>query len=155
MAVHPREFRGEAAAEVPAALEDCYRLLAAVDRYPDWCPDVIRGVEILDRGAGGQPTRVRMTIHIARGALQREFGLFLAVDVESPRLVRLTRFTDHATNQEFNATWQLRPAHSTRMSLQLDAKLRVPWYIRARGAADAIANGFVDAACTALAATPP
>lgn len=150
--VRPRPFHGEAAKDTPAPLEQCFVLLAAVDRYPDWCPDIIRHVDVLDRGAGGQPSRVRMTIHIARAALVREFNLFLAVVVEPPRVVKLTRVTDHPTNQEFNATWRLRPNDSTRIALRLDAQLRVPWYIRASGVGDTIAKGFVQAACTTLAA---
>jgi ribosome-associated toxin RatA of RatAB toxin-antitoxin module len=146
-----REFRGEAAEVVTASVEDCFALLAAVDRYPEWCPDVVRDVDVLDRGADGHPTRVRMTMHVARGALVREFNLFLAIVVEPPGSVKLTRVTDHPTNQEFNATWMLRPAGSTRVALELDAKLRVPWYIRAGGIGDAIAEGFVTAACRALA----
>ena len=127
-------------------------MVAAVDRYPDWCPDIVRGVDVLDRGADGQPSRVRMTMHIARGAVVREFNLSLAIVVEPPGTVKLTRVTDHPTNQEFNATWMLRPAGSTRVALELDAKLRVPWYVPARGIGDAIADGFVTAACRALAA---
>jgi len=146
-----REFHGEAAEVVTAPVEDCLALLAAVDRYPEWCPDVVRDVEVLDRGADGQPSRVRMTMRIARGALVREFNLFLAIVVEPPGTVKLTRVTDHPTNQEFNATWMLGPAGSTRVALELDAKLRVPWYIRAGGIGDTIAEGFVTAARRALA----
>ena len=91
-------------------------------------------------------------MHIARGPLVREFNLFLAIVTEPPRTVTLTRVTDHPTNQEFNATWLLLGGDSTRIMLQLDAKLRVPWYVRASGVGDAIANGFVEAACTKLGA---
>lgn len=147
-----REFHGEAAEVVAAPLEDCLALLAAIDGYPGWCPDIVRDVDVLDRGADGQPSRVRMTMHIARGALVREFDLFLAIVVEPPGTVKLTRVTDHPTEQEFNATWVLRPAGSTRVALQLDAKLRVPWYVPAGGIGDAVAEGFVTAACRALAA---
>jgi Polyketide cyclase / dehydrase and lipid transport len=149
--VHPREFHGEATEDVPAPLEECFALLAAVDGYSDWCPDIIRHVDVLERSAGGQPSRVRLTMHIARGPIVQEFNLFLAVAAEPPRIVKLTRVTDHPTNQEFNATWLLRPDNSSRITLQLDAKLRVPWYIRAGGVGDAIAKGFVEAACTRLA----
>ena len=93
---------------------------------------------------------VRMTMHIARGGFVREFNLFLAIVIEPPGSVRLTRVTDHPTNQEFNATWTLRPAASTRIALELDAKLRVPWYIRAGGIGDAIAEASVGAACRRL-----
>ena len=44
------------------------------------------------------------------------------------------------------------PAGGTRIALALDAKLRVPWYVPARGIGEAIAEGFVTAACRALAA---
>jgi hypothetical protein len=147
-----RDFHGAAAEVVAAPVEDCLALLAAVDRYPDWCPDIVRGVDVLDRDAGGQPSRVRMTIHIARGAVIREFDLFLAIVVEPPGTVKLTRVTDHPTSQEFNATWLLRPGGSTRVALELDAKLRVPWYVPADGVGDAIAEGWVTAAGRALAA---
>ena len=146
-----REFHGEAAEVVAASQEVCLALVAAVDRYPDWCAEAIREVDVLERGADGQPRRVRMRMHIARGGLVREFDLFLAVVVEPPGSVKLTRVTDHPTNQEFNATWTLRPAASTRVALELDAKLRVPWYIRAGGTGDAIAEAFVSAASRRLA----
>lgn len=147
-----REFHGEAAGVVAAPVEDCFALLAAIDGYPDWCPDIVRDVEVFDRGANGQPSRVRMKMHIARGALVREFDLFLAVVIEPPGSVKLTRVTDHPTNQEFNATWRLRRAGSTRVALELDARLRVPSYVPAGGVGDAIAEGFVTAACRALGA---
>jgi hypothetical protein len=144
---HPRAFHGEAAEDSPAPLEACFAVLAAVDRYPDWCGDVIRQVEVLESDADGQPSRVRMTVHVARGPIEREFNLFLAVVAGPPQLVKLTRVTDHPTNQEFNATWLLSPGESTRITLKLDAKLRVPWYFSGRGIGDAIAKRFVEAAC--------
>ena len=90
-------------------------------------------------------------MNIVRGPVERKFDLFLAIVVEPPGTVRLTRVTDHPTEQEFDATWLLSPAGSTRVSLQLEAKLRVPSYIPAAGVGDAIAKAFVTAACRALA----
>jgi len=136
---------------VGAPLEECLALVAAVDRYPEWCPDVVRYVEVLERDAGGQPRRVRMMIHVARGTLVKDFQLLLAIAVEPPRSVTLTRVTDHPTNQEFTAVWLLREDGGTRITLQLDAKRRVPACIPAGGIPDEIANGFVAAASRALA----
>lgn len=129
-------------------------LAAGVDRYPDWCPDVIREVDVLDRGDNGQPTSVRMKMRVARGGLVKEFNLFLAIVVEPPGSVKLTRVTDHPTNQEFTAVWLLRPNTGTQITLQLDAKLRVPALVPAAGIPDEIANGFVAAASQALDAPP-
>ena len=145
-----RPFHGEAAADVAAPLEECFALLAAVDRYPEWCPDVVRYVEVLERGAEGQPRRVRMLIHVARGTLVKEFQLFLAIALEPPRAVTLTRVTDHPTSQEFTAVWLLHRGHGTRIALQLDAQLRVPAFVPAAGIPDEVANGFVAAASRAL-----
>lgn len=145
-----RDFHGEAAEVTSAPQDDCYALVAAVDRYPEWCPDIVREVDVLERREDGQPSRVRMTMHVARGLISREFNLFLRVVVEPPASVKLARVTDHPTNQEFNATWLLRPAASTRIALALDAKLRVPSYIRAGGIGETVAEGFVTAACRAL-----
>jgi ribosome-associated toxin RatA of RatAB toxin-antitoxin module len=136
---------------VVAPLEACFALLAAVDRYPQWCPDVVRYVEVLERDAGGQPRRVRMMIRVSRGTLVKEFQLLLAVTVEPPRSVTLTRVTDHPTNQEFTAVWLLRADSGTRIALRLDAQLRVPALIPAGGIPDEIATGFVAAASRALA----
>lgn len=146
-----RDFHGQATEVAAASQEQCFALLAAVDRYPEWCPDVVKAVQVLERGPDGQASRVRMRIRVVRGALVREFDLFLAVAVDPPGTVKLTRVTDHPTNQVFNATWALQPAHSTRIELDLDAKLRVPQYIPADGVADTIAERFVTAACRALA----
>jgi hypothetical protein len=139
---------------VAAPLERCFALLAAADRYPEWCPDVVRYVEVLERDATGQPQRVRMMIHVARGTLVKEFQLLLAIAIDPPGSVTLTRVTDHPTNQEFTAVWLVRPGNSTRISLQLEANLRVPALVPAAGIPDEIANAFVAAASRALASPP-
>ena len=95
-----------------------------------------------------------MMIHVARGTLVKEFQLLLAIVVEPPRSVTLTRVTDHPTNQEFTAFWLLRPDNRTRIGLRLDAKLRVPAFVPAAGIPDEIATGFVAAASQALASQP-
>ena len=62
----------------------------------------------------------------------------------------LTRVTDHPTNQEFTAAWLVRPDNTTRIELQLEAKLRVPALVPAAGIPDEIANAFVAAAARTL-----
>ncbi len=108
-------------------------MLAAVDRHRGWCPDIVRDVDVLYSRADGHPSRARMSMHIGRGTLVREFDLFLEIVVERPRIVRLMRVTDHPTNQVFSATWLLCLAGTTHLALELDARLRVPRYPRRRG----------------------
>lgn len=149
-----REFHGEAEGIAAAPQESCFNLVAAVDRYPDWCPDIVSAVEVLERLSDDQPRRVRMRINVRRAGIAREFGLFLAIAAEPPLNVKLTRFTDHPTNQEFTAIWTLSAAAGMRIALVLDAKLRLPSAVPARGIPGAIAEGFVSAACRALSAAP-
>jgi Polyketide cyclase / dehydrase and lipid transport len=135
---------------VAAPLEECFALVATVDHYPEWCPDEVRYVEVLEHGGDGQPRRVRMMLHVARGTLVKEFQLFLAVAIEPPRSVTLTRVTDHPTSQEFTAVWVVHPGHRTRIVLQLDAQLRMPAFVPTAGIPDEIVNRFVGAASRAL-----
>jgi ribosome-associated toxin RatA of RatAB toxin-antitoxin module len=150
-----RDFHGQAAGIARASLDEAFALVAAVDRYPEWCPDVVTDVEVLERAEDGSASKVRMRIRVQRGTFAREFDLYLVVVAEPPATVRLARVTDHPTNQEFDATWSLTEAQDgTRIALVLDAKLRVPWYIGAHGIPDAIAGAFVSDATRALSAAP-
>ena len=143
-----KELRGTATALVPAPLERCLALVEAVDRYPDWYPEVVRSVEVLERGVGGVPSRARTELHVAVGPLTQDFDLLMAVTVEPPATVKLVKVGGSA---KFDVVWRLRAGESTRLSLELDANLNVPRFLPLRGVGDSIARGFVSAASAELA----
>jgi ribosome-associated toxin RatA of RatAB toxin-antitoxin module len=147
-----KELRGTATELVPAAIDKCFALLGAIDEYPVWYPDVVRSVEVLERGADGRATVARAKLHVARGPVVKDFDLKLAVSIDPPHTVKLTRVPHEPSDQErFGVTWRLEAANGTRIRLDLDANLDVPRFLPLGGIGDSIAEGFVAAAARALA----
>jgi ribosome-associated toxin RatA of RatAB toxin-antitoxin module len=150
-----KELTGTATAAVAAPADQCLALLAAVDRYPTWHPEVVRHVDVLDRDPDGQPTRVKTKLHLAQGPLSKDFDLEMTVTVQPPGTVQLTRVPHEASDEErFEVTWHVEaPAHAE-IRLDLRANLSVPRFLPLGGIGDGVADGFVNAAARALAAQP-
>jgi ribosome-associated toxin RatA of RatAB toxin-antitoxin module len=147
-----KELHGAATAVVPMPQDRCMALLEAVDRYPEWYPEVVRAVEVLERDAGGGPSKVRALLRVAREPVVREFDLVLAVAVDRPRAVDLTLVRDHPSDPErFGVAWRLEPQNGTRIKLNLDANIDVPRFLPLGRFGDSMAEGFVAAAAKALA----
>jgi Polyketide cyclase / dehydrase and lipid transport len=150
-----KELQGTADSAVTAPVADCLTLLAAVDRYPAWYPEVVRSVDVLERDSSGQPVRIRTTLHLAQGPLAKDFDLVMAVAVEPPSQVRLTRVREDPSDAEtFDVTWHIEAAAQTQIRLDLHANLSVPRLLPLGGIGDAVAEGFVAAAARALLAPP-
>jgi hypothetical protein len=146
-----KELRGSATTAVSAAIERCIALFEAVDAYPSWYPEVVREVEVLERGDGGRPTRVRTVLHVARGPLVKDFHLVLGVVSDGAHEVQLTRVRDHSSGPEqFAAAWRVEDETGTRIRLDLTASLDVPRFLPVGGIGDAMAEGFVAAAANQL-----
>ncbi len=145
-----RDLSGKATATVAAPIDDCFMLLEAVDRYPDWYPDGVRDVEVLESDAAGSPSRVRARLHVSKGPLVKDIELVLAIEAQRPTLVRLARVTADRSEQQFAITWRLRDRGHTHIELDLSARLRVSRFLPLGGVGDKLAQGFVAAAGKAL-----
>ena len=145
------QLRGTATDVVAAPLAECFALVQAVDRYPSWHPDVVREVEVLERDTEGRPRRVRTKLHVARGPLVKDFDLIMAVIAEPSEALKLTRVSDHPSDQSFDVGWRLREDAGTRMTVDLSANLNVPRFVPLGSIGDSLAEGFVQAAKDALA----
>ena len=152
-----KRLQGSAASTVAAPIEACFELLEAVDGYPTWYPEVVREVEVIERGDGGRASKARTTLHVSYGPLVRDFHLVLSVYAERPTIVRLTRIPhDPPDPERFEVSWRLRDAGAeTRVELELDANLSVPRLVPVGAIGEAMASGFVAAAAKALAKWPP
>jgi ribosome-associated toxin RatA of RatAB toxin-antitoxin module len=151
-----KELSASASATVAATPEACTQLLAAVDRYPDWYPDVIREAEVLERAADGTPERVRATVHVALGPIARDFRLVLLVAVEPGRRVTLSRVPHEPPDEErFELAWNVDVGPPTTLRLELAAQLEVPRFLPVGGVGAPLAQGFVDAARRALDGSSP
>jgi len=88
---------------------------------------------------------------VSRGPLVKDFDLLLAIAVEPPATVKLTRPTNDPSQQQFDVTWRLQDGEGTHIELYLDANLRVPRFLPVGGIGNSMAKGFVSAARRSLA----
>jgi ribosome-associated toxin RatA of RatAB toxin-antitoxin module len=149
-----KELTGNASATTPASSEACLALLAAVDRYPDWYPEVVKSVEVLERDAEGQPTKARTKLHVQHGPITRDFDLTMEVKHHPPGAVRLNRIPhDGRDSERFEVNWFVRAEQRTEIKLDLAANLDVPRFVPLGGIGESMASGFVSAAMRALASS--
>ena len=145
-----KELHGSAFAAVDATPAKAMTLLEAVDRYPEWHPDVVYEVEVLARN-DDHPTRVRTRLHMARGPLVKDFDLVMSVASDRRRQIRLTKVQDvHSGPEQFEVTWLVEDTGPTLIRLDLAANLDVPRFLPVGGVGDGLAEGFVAAALKEL-----
>jgi hypothetical protein len=146
-----KELTGQASAATSAPSAQAMALLEAIDRYPSWAPDVVKEAEVLERDAGGHPTRARARLHVERGPLTRDFDLLFEVKVDPAGTIALRRIPHEGSDQErFDVTWRVDDGHSSRIELHLVANLNVPRFIPLGGVGDSLAGDLVSAARRAL-----
>ena len=139
---------------VSASLEESFRLLAAVDRYPSWNARVFREVEVLERDGQGQPLRARARVHIARGPFGHEFELLVTVRTDWPHAVHLTRIPYEPSDEErMRLAWRLKDDGGTLIELEFEAAVAfLPRFLPLPGIGDLIAESVLKGAATTLAA---
>jgi hypothetical protein len=136
---------------VDLPIEDCFALLAALEAYPSWYPDVVREVKVVEVGDDGLPLRAETKLHLSHGPVSRDLDLLLALRVHRPGLVQLTHVPrGPSSGASFDATWQLEDHAGTRLDLELDATMPVPRLVPLGRVGDAFAAGFMQAAVARL-----
>lgn len=145
-----KDLHGESARTVAAAPDACLDLLADLESYPHWYPDVVRKIDVVARD-NGRASRARATLHAAVGPINRDLQLLLEV-TRTADSVRLTRVSNERSDRErFEVTWRAKAAgQGTRLALSLDASLDLPRLLPTGGLADSMAAGFVGAAARKL-----
>ncbi len=146
-----KHLQGAAQASVSVPIEECLAFLAALEAYPSWYPDVVKGVEVLESGEDGVPLRAHTKLHLAYGPVSRDLDLLLAVRVRRPGLVQLTQVPrGPSSGASFDATWRLEDRAGTQLELELDATMPIPRLVPLTGIGDAFATGFMQAAVARL-----
>ena len=146
-----KELTGSASATTSASPDACLALLEAVDGYPNWYPDVVKSVEVLERDDQGRPSKARCQLHVERGPMTRDFDLTMEVMLYPPGAVRLSRIPHHGRDGEkFDVNWFVPETQPTEIHLNLAADLDVPRFLPLGGIGDSMAEGFVSAATRAL-----
>jgi hypothetical protein len=146
-----KELTGHAEGTTAASPDACLALLGAVDRYPDWYPEVVKSADVLERDDQGQPTKVQAKLHVQHGPITRDFDLTMEVKRDPPGAVSLSRVPHHGSDGEkFDVNWFVAGGPSTSIRLDLAANLDVPRFLPLGGIGDAMAAGFVIAATREL-----
>jgi len=147
-----KHLNGAAKATVDVPIGECLSFLAALEAYPNWYPDVVSEVKVVEAGEDGLPLRAETKLHLSYGPVSRDLDLLLAVKVQRPSLVQLTHVPrGQAGGTSFDATWRLEDrAGTTDLELELDATMPVPRLVPLGGVGDAFAAGFMRAAADGL-----
>jgi ribosome-associated toxin RatA of RatAB toxin-antitoxin module len=142
-----RELQGRASAALDVPPRECFKLLAAVERYPEWF-EVVHTVELLEAERNGTPGLARIELYVPQSPFGTQFELFLAVRTESPVAVTLTRVPDGPSDPDrLELIWRLQGVGSTRLEFEFDAAASfVPGFFPVGGAGEAIAQAAIDAA---------
>ena len=144
-------LHGEAQAAVDVPIEECLALLADLEAYPSWYPDVVKEVKVVELGDDGLPRRAETKLHLSYGPVSRDLDLLLAVHVRRPSLVQLKHVSrGPSSGASFDATWRLKDHAGTQLKLELDAVMPVPALVPLGRVGDAYAAGFMQAAAARL-----
>lgn len=148
-----KELSATATGTSPKPIEHCYFHLLNVERYPEWYPDGVKSVTVLERGADGVPAKVDAVLAAVAGPLRKQFDVRLAVEPERPTLIALARVADDRGDHELlTITWLLRDLvdQGTEINVELGARLDVPLFLPVDPVAREVANGFLQAALASL-----
>jgi ribosome-associated toxin RatA of RatAB toxin-antitoxin module len=146
-----KELQGRASAALDVQAEECFALLAAFERYPDWF-EVVSEVEILEDERNGTPGLARAQLHVPQSPFGTHFELFVAVRTESPVMITLTRVPDGPADPDrLELIWRLEDDGATLLEFEFDAAASfVPGFLPVGGAGEAIARAAIEAARAAL-----
>lgn len=147
-----KDLQGRANAEVAVPLEDCFELVAAIDRYPSWF-DVVREVEVLERDEDGRPLTARIELHIPQSPFGTDFELVVAVETDPPMAVMLTKIPDGPDDRErAHLSWRMQHGESTYVEFEFDAAVSfLPAFLPLGGMGDVVAKVILDEATDAFA----
>jgi ribosome-associated toxin RatA of RatAB toxin-antitoxin module len=147
-----KEVQGSARTRVELPAEDCFAVLASIDRYPAWF-EFVRDVEILEREPDGRPRLARVAVHVPQSPFGTDFSFVVSVQDDRPAAMQFTKLPDGPTDQDrLELMWRVRENRSTEIEFEFDAAVSfVPGYLPVGAFGDVIAAAILHAATTALA----
>jgi ribosome-associated toxin RatA of RatAB toxin-antitoxin module len=146
-----KALQGRASAELEVAPEDCFELLASIERYPAWF-EVVREVEVLAPEQNGTPGLARAAVHVAQSPFGKDFELIIEVRTVRPSAITLTRVPHGPRDPDrLELIWRVQREGPTLLELEFDAAASfVPGFLPVGDAGNAIARAAIEAAREAL-----
>jgi ribosome-associated toxin RatA of RatAB toxin-antitoxin module len=148
-----KDLSATATGTAQAPIERVFERLSDIECYPDWYPSGVKHAEVLERGPDGEIVKVKTTLAVAQGPIQRDFKLHMAVSMDPPRTIDLRRLPKSSDDHEqMRVIWRLAEdsPERTRITVDLSAALSIPRFMPVGGIADSLAQGFLRAAVDAV-----
>jgi ribosome-associated toxin RatA of RatAB toxin-antitoxin module len=148
-----RELTSSATAVAHQPIERCFTHLADIERYPDWYPQTVKRLTVVERDGEGRAQKVDAQLAVAAGPISKTFNVRMQLTTLRPSLVSLERVADDRGDHEaLTIKWKLAAAGSdeTEIQLEMTAYLDVPRFLPIGQITDEVAHGFVGAAVSSL-----
>ena len=147
-----KSIDGRAQGVVGKTVEECFELVADVERYPRWTGEIVREVEVLEWGSGRRPALARIKLHVAQSPLNKDFEFHAAIETRPPGIVLITRRPNETSDREkLELEWHLSEADGTQIELQFRAATPLlPSFAPLFGVGDEIAQTILGCAVVAL-----
>ena len=150
-----KRLAASVSSRVDASTAQCFRVLSHVEAYPQWYPEGVREVQVLERDGEGRARTLRARLHAALGRLAHDFHLLLAVQCDPPDSVRLRRIPhDPSDPERFEARWGIHGGSPTTLALELEAELEVPRLLPVGQLGEVISGRLLAAAVRELSSRP-
>jgi ribosome-associated toxin RatA of RatAB toxin-antitoxin module len=153
-----KSITGSASARVRADQAACFALLAAVDRYDDWNPDLVRELEVLSHDKQGRPERLNAVLHVKQSPIAKDFELTVAVRTDPSHTVHISRLPNEPTDEEaLELVWRIEGdggGDQARLEVRFEAQVSfLPRFLPVGGVGDMIARALMSSAVKALQAS--
>lgn len=146
-----KDLSGSASGRTDASVDAAFALLADFEGYPNWFPDGVKSVRVLERSPDGHPSRLQTLLRTTSGPVKRDFDMQMTATLRRFELVELRRVPNpDRDTEEMVVSWRLSPGPQTLVAVDLRARLNLPGFLPVGGLAQGMADQFLQAAIRRL-----
>ncbi|HWD64689.1 MAG TPA: SRPBCC family protein [Solirubrobacteraceae bacterium] len=146
-----KDLAASASGRTHASVDDAYGLLSDFESYPDWFPEGVKSIQVLERYPDGHASRLQARLHTSSGPVQRDFDMEMTTTLRATELVELKRVAhEKRDREEMVVSWRLNSGPQTLVAVDLRAKLDLPGFLPVGGLAQGMADRFLQAALRRL-----
>jgi ribosome-associated toxin RatA of RatAB toxin-antitoxin module len=146
-----KELSASASGRTHASVDEVYGLLSNFESYPDWFPEGVKSIQVLERDPDGRPSRLQTKLHASSGPVQRDFDMQMTTVLRRLELVELRRVPNQNRDpEEMTVSWRLTKGPQTLVAVDLHARLDLPGFLPVGGLAQGMADRFLQAALRRL-----
>jgi ribosome-associated toxin RatA of RatAB toxin-antitoxin module len=146
-----KDLSASASGRTHAPVEAAFTLLSDFESYPQWFPEGVRSIQVLERAPEGHATRLQVRLHTSSGPVQRDFDMQMTTALRHLELVELRRVpNENRDREEMTVSWRLTNGPQTLVAVDLRARLDLPGFMPVGGLAQGMADRFLGAALRRL-----